>query len=136
MRSGVLIFLGSALGGVARAWVDKLVLMSGIENFPLGTLLVNLVGSFVVGWLAGRWFLTLEPEEKKEHSHFWIVGFCGGFTTFSTYAMQVFEMIESGHGQIAGLYAAGSMAGGIFAVWLGVSLAYKKKPGFSAGGKG
>ncbi|MFP4069407.1 MAG: fluoride efflux transporter FluC [Opitutales bacterium] len=122
------IGLGTALGAVARYGVDRVSLAAGAEFLAVGTLAVNVSGSLFVGWVAGRWAAggAITPHPYKWH--FWMTGVCGGYTTFSAFAWQVLEMVRSGQGQMAGLYAAGSVGFGMLAVWLGLSLAMGKRP--------
>lgn len=91
--SGLLVVLGAALGGPARLWTDWFIQSrTGPPDgtrLPLGTLAVNLLGSFLLGLLLGlgvsqRWYLLLG------------VGFCGAFTTFSTFAAQTDAILSRG----------------------------------------
>jgi CrcB protein len=59
--------------------------------------------------------------------HFWITGFCGGYTTFSTFSWHILALVQKGEGSLAGAYAAGSIALGLIAVWMGLSLAMRKQ---------
>ncbi len=126
MKLLLLIGVGSALGGLFRYGLDDFVYTIGGHVFPIGTFLVNVVGSFLVGWIAGIWSSGHDCHPHPLKFHFLVTGFCGGFTTFSSFAWQVFEMIRLGEGQFAGFYAAGSVGGGVLAVWLGLSLAYAR----------
>lgn len=117
------IALGTALGASLRYGVDQAVVLLGLATLPLGTLLVNLSGSGLIGWLAGRWSgggdeIRAEPVRW----HFWVTGICGGYTTFSSFAWEVLSMLQAGEGQAAGIYAAASVGLGLLAVWLGLSL--------------
>lgn len=117
------IGLGGALGSMARfglaGWVESQV-GSGI---PWGTLLVNVLGSLAIGWA----FYALAPEGKLAISptakQLFTVGFCGGFTTFSSYSLQLLAQIHRGEWQQALLYAVGSVVLCLGAVWVGYTLA-------------
>jgi CrcB protein len=88
-------------------------------RFPYGTLLINILGSFVIGAVAG---LTLTPARMGMHPDvriFLMVGICGGFTTFSAFSLQTLELIQTGDVIPAALYAAGSVVLCILFVWLG-----------------
>ena len=98
------IAAGSALGGVSRYLVGGMVQRILDTTFPAGTLVVNLTGSFLLG-LFLRYALetpTLTPELRA----FLTIGFCGGYTTFSTFSYETFALLEDGQWARAGLYAA------------------------------
>ena len=98
------IAAGSALGGVSRYLVGGMVQRILDTTFPAGTLVVNLTGSFLLG-LFLRYALetpTLTPEVRA----FLTIGFCGGYTTFSTFSYETFALLEDGEWTRAGLYAA------------------------------
>ena len=95
MRTLFLIALGSALGGVARNGLSAWVAQRAGDSFPWGTLSVNLLGSLVVGALAGvgdapRWGLSVEARQ------FLMIGVLGGFTTFSAFSLQTLRLIQDG----------------------------------------
>lgn len=124
----VLIASGSAIGACLRYSVDFMIGMTAFAPFPLSTFLINLFGSFLIGYLAGKWSHAAGAQEDPGRKLFWITGICGGFTTFSAFSHQLLEMILGGHGYFAGLYAAGSVGLGIFAVWAGASLSICLNP--------
>ena len=112
-RSVLLVAIGGALGSVGRYLVSRW--LEG--SFPWGTLTVNLVGSLLIGLLTG-WVGkgVLSPEMKL----LLVTGFCGGFTTFSTFACESFNMMKAGDALTVALYIGGSVSLGILAVWLGL----------------
>ena len=116
------IGLGSALGGSALYLLNLLSVQIAGALFPFATLFVNVTGSFLIGWLAGRWATAGATAPHPYQWHFWITGVCGGYTTFAAFSWQVLDMIRTGQGNEAGLYAAGSVGFGLLAVWLGLSL--------------
>jgi len=117
------IALGSALGGVARYSTGLLAAAQFGEGFPWGTLIVNVVGSFVIGLAAaataadGPW--PLAPDLRL----FITVGFCGGFTTFSAFSLQTLQLIQSGQLGAAALNTVGSVILCLIAVWAGFAMA-------------
>lgn len=113
---------GSALGGFLRFGLEALAKGLGVE-LPLATILVNVSGSFLIGWLAGSWAQGGPTIARSYRWHFWVTGFCGGYTTFSLFSQQIVELLHDGSGQLAGLYVSGSVVLGLLAVWLGFSLA-------------
>jgi len=113
------IALGSALGGVARFGCSSLVANWFGQTFPWGTLLVNVLGSFVIGFFAtltgpdGR---VLVPGYTRQ---FVMVGLCGGYTTFSSFSLQTLTLVQDGEIARAGLNVAGSVVLCLASVWLG-----------------
>jgi len=113
IRNLLLVALGGAVGSVGRYLVSKW-LESGL---PWGTLTVNVIGCLLIGLLTGLVTKgTLTPEMKL----FLVTGFCGGFTTFSTFANESFSMMKAGDALLTALYIGGSVAIGIFAVYIGL----------------
>jgi len=113
------IALGSALGGVARYWSSGFVAVHFGETFPVGTLVVNVVGSFVIGFVAtltapdGRLLVSTEMRQ------FFMLGLCGGYTTFSSFSIQTLEMLRDGEWFRAGAYSVLSVLLCVVGVWLG-----------------
>ena len=117
------IALGGALGSVGRFWLSGLIAGRYGETFPWGTLVVNVIGSFVIGFFAtitspdGR---LLAPVGFRQ---FFIYGVCGGYTTFSSFSWQTLELAHDGEWLRAGGNVLGSVALCLVAVWLGHLLA-------------
>lgn len=113
-----LVAFGSAVGGVLRYLMSILCPASGA--FPWTTLSINVIGSFVIGLtsgliarccggsLAGEWIRAVA-----------VVGFCGGFTTFSTFSNETFRLLEGGQSLAAAGYVTLSVLAGLAAVFLG-----------------
>jgi CrcB protein len=117
MRDAVLIFLGGGLGSVARHFT-----VLGISRwlpqsaFPWGVFAANLLGSFILG------FLCVWPMLRAPHAALWLLlatGFLGGYTTFSTFTANTWELLEGGHLSTALLNALGSLAAGLAAAAMG-----------------
>lgn len=112
---------GSVLGGVARYLLSLLI--ESIPGFPWATLFVNVTGSFVIGFYStlsgpdGRLFASARQRQ------FVTTGFCGGYTTFSTFSLETFRLLESGMTQTALLNIAVSIVTWLVAVWLGFAWA-------------
>ena len=116
------VALGGGLGSMARFWMAGWVAELGFSRFPWGTLLINILGSLVIGVVAG---LTLTPERLNWHPDariFLMVGICGGFTTFSAFSLQVVEMIQLGNLGAALGYVASSVVLCLGATWAGLLL--------------
>jgi CrcB protein len=123
MLNYVWVGLGGAAGSVARYFISGLIALHGGETFPLGTLAVNVTGSFVIGIFAaltgpdGRWLAA--PSFRA----FFMVGVCGGYTTFSSFSLQTLNLARDGQELYAGLNAVLSFSLCLAAVWLGDILA-------------
>lgn len=125
MRAEAWIWLavasGSALGGVARYAVSGLVARSVCETFPWGTLVVNVTGSLLIGAVAalmgpdGR--LLVAPAVRQ----FWLPGFFGGFTTFSSFSLQTLSLARDGEWLWASANVLLSVALCLAGVWLGAA---------------
>jgi fluoride exporter len=112
------VALGSAVGGVARFALASLVQQRAGPNFPVGTLVVNISGSFLLGLLL-RYALgtqAVTPEMRALLT----TGFCGGYTTFSTFSYDTMLLLEDGQTSRAGLYVLLSVALSLVGVWLGI----------------
>ena len=113
------IALGGALGSVARYAASNAAALAFGQDFPVGTLLINIVGSFVIGFFAtltgpdGR---MIAPDDIRQ---FVIVGLCGGFTTFSSFSIQTLALAQDGEFVRAGANVIGSVVLCLAAVWLG-----------------
>jgi len=123
MLNALWIFIGGGLGSLARWWFSGLIAHTVGETFPWGTLLVNVSGCFVIGLFAtitgpeGRW---LAPSSLRQ---FFMVGICGGYTTFSSFSLQTRNLVEDGELLYAGANVLLSVAACLVAVWLGHLLA-------------
>ncbi|MCG3148874.1 MAG: putative fluoride ion transporter CrcB [Verrucomicrobiae bacterium] len=108
----LLLALGGALGTVARYGLNGLVAQR-MPTFPLGTLVVNFSGCFLIGLLAP---LALRPEWRL----FLMVGFCGGYTTFSSFSLQTFDLARDGEWLAVAVNVIGTNVLCLLGVYLGV----------------
>jgi CrcB protein len=119
MLNYLLIMFGGALGTGARFWLSGFVAQRVGEFFPLGTLAVNISGSFVIGLFAG----IADPQGPflipPSFRQFFMIGLCGGYTTFSSFSLQTFDLVQDGDWLRAIINCAASLIGCIVAVWLG-----------------
>ena len=117
------VALGGALGSVGRFWFSGVVARQFGETFPWGTLLVNVSGSFVIGF-----FATLTSPEGRLFAPagfrpFFMIGICGGYTTFSAFSLQTLNLAQENEWLRAGGNIVGSVALCLVAVWFGHLLA-------------
>ncbi len=113
------VAIGSALGGMARYWCSGFSARLIGEWFPWGTLIVNIVGSFIIGA-----FAALSAAEgpfliRPEVRIFVMVGLCGGYTTFSSFSLQTYALWREGEWFWAGANSLLSFVLCLLAVWLG-----------------
>ena len=112
------VALGSAVGGVCRYGLSQLIGRLASVVFPLGTFVVNIVGCFIIGLLFG--LIDRGVSLSSEARLFLITGFCGGFTTFSTFAHENYLLFGNDKGVlVVCAYAALSFFVGLFMVYLG-----------------
>jgi fluoride exporter len=128
MLDCILVMAGGALGTGARFWLSGFVAESGGELFPLGTFVVNVTGSFAIGFLAA----FTDPEGSFLVSprlrQFFMIGVCGGYTTFSSFSLQTLDLVRDGDWFKAGLNTLLSFVCCLIAVWLGRILALAMLP--------
>jgi CrcB protein len=120
MRLALYLVFGGAAGTLARYLLQG-ALQSPGTTFPLGTLAVNVTGSFLLGFLM-RWLtgsLAVTPDVRAALT----IGFCGAFTTMSTFAYESVLLLEGGEFWRALGYALGSVGGSVVAVIAGLGLA-------------
>ena len=111
------VMLGGAIGAALRYFTSSLFARAG-SDFPYATLSVNLIGGFAMGVLAA---LVLRGAASEGIRLFVGVGILGGFTTFSAFSLESFQMIERGDWVSAGGYALASVVGSILMLGLGVA---------------
>ena len=114
------VFFGAGIGGALRHGVNIGSTRLFGAGFPVGTLIVNVVGSFIMGVLAG-YFLML-PSIGQHTRLFLTTGILGGFTTFSAFSLDAALLIERHAYWLAAAYVAGSVAASILALFAGMSL--------------
>jgi fluoride exporter len=119
-----LIAVRSALGGLSRYIVGLLVMQAYGGRFPLGTLVVNVSGSFLYGPLMT---LTVERLPLLPNLRLLLViGFLGSYTTFSSFEYETFQALRNGGRLLAGLNVVASVIAGYLAVWTGVAVAGRR----------
>jgi CrcB protein len=115
------IAIGAAVGGVARYYLASSVQQRFGVTFPWGTLLINVTGSLLLGFIIRYAIVT--PTVSVEMRALLTTGFCGGYTTFSTFSYETAALLEEGQYERAGAYAVGSVLLSLTATFLGFILA-------------
>ena len=118
------VALGGAIGATTRWLLDRFIERHSESVFPWSTFTINVSGCFVLGWFATLLGQRLQlPAETAYDLRLLVAyGFCGGYTTFSTFAQEAFSLIESDDAGVALLYATTSVVLGILAVYAGTLL--------------
>lgn len=113
------IAIGGATGAILRFWVGTGVYQWLGRGFPYGTLVVNVIGSFLMGLLAETLILQ-RITQALDYRAAILVGFIGAFTTFSTFSLETFYLLEQGQLAKAALNIVSSVSGCLLAVWIGL----------------
>lgn len=116
------IAIGSALGGMARHWVNAVATDLLGPSFPWGTLFINVTGSFMIGFF----FAFTSPSGRFDVSVnaklFVMTGICGGYTTFSAFSLQTLSLFQESAWLRGGGYIAASVTICLLAVWIGYAV--------------
>ena len=118
------VAIGGALGSVARYWMNGIVSSKFGETFPWGTLLINVTGSFLIGFIGA----VASPEGRMDSksrafaTQFVMYGLCGGYTTFSSFSLQTLRLVQDREWLYAGGNVLLSVVLCLVAVWLGFAL--------------
>lgn len=121
--SWILVAIGSALGGSLRFWLSGLIANRFGQTFPWGTLVINITGSFVIGFFATLTGATGTLFVAAPWRTFFMVGICGGYTTFSSFSLQTLSLAQGGEWRAAVLNILMSVVFSLAGVWLGHGLA-------------
>ena len=114
----LVVFIGSGIGGTCRYWLSSFIQKNTVLFFPFGTLAVNLIGSFILGMM----IFGLDEKELISPSLklFIGIGFCGGFTTFSTFSLETFNLLKDAEFLFAGM----NIAANVLLTIIGIYFAY------------
>lgn len=116
----MLIGLGGFVGSVLRYLLSVFIAKAFPVSFPLGTMVVNVLGCLLIGVFCG--LLERGGAFTASLGLLLITGFCGGFTTFSTFSFESVTLLKAGAYGLFILYALGSVMTGLLAVWAGLAL--------------
>jgi fluoride exporter len=120
----LVVLAGAGLGGLARYVAASWIMLKYGGRFPLGTLVINVSGSFLIGVL-----MTLLTERLNPHPNwrlFLVVGVLGGYTTFSSFEYELYQSVRDGARWMGMLYLTGSVVLGYLGVWLGALLTARR----------
>lgn len=120
LRAFLLVGLGGAIGSMARYGVSLIINRLYVLSFPLATFLINILGCFLIGLLFG-----IAQKQDDIQSGIWLIlatGFCGGFTTFSAFALENSNLLKANLNITALLYTALSVVLGILLCRLAISI--------------
>lgn len=120
----LVVFAGAGLGGLTRYIVGSWIMAKFGGRFPLGTLIINVTGSFLIGVL-----MTLLTERLHPHPNwrlFLVVGVLGGYTTFSSFEYETYSAIRDGARWMGVFYVTSSVLVGYTGVWLGALLTARR----------
>ena len=123
MLDYIVVMLGGALGTGARFWTSGIVAGRVGEFFSLGTLVVNVTGSFLIGFFAAFTDSDGPFLVPPRFRQFFMIGVCGGYTTFSSFSLQTLDLIRDGDWLKAFLNTLLSFVCCLAAVWVGRMLA-------------
>jgi len=120
----LVVLAGAGLGGLARYVAGSWIMLKYGGRFPLGTLLINVSGSFLIGVL-----MTLLTERLNPHPNwrlFLVVGVLGGYTTFSSFEYELYQSVRDGARWMGMLYLMSSVVLGYLGVWLGAIMTARR----------
>ena len=120
----LVVLAGAGLGGLARYVAGSWIMLNYGGRFPLGTLIINVSGSFLIGVL-----MTLLTERLNPHPNwrlFLIVGVLGGYTTFSSFEYELYQSVRDGARWMGMLYLMSSVVLGYLGVWLGALMTARR----------
>jgi CrcB protein len=120
----LVVLAGAGLGGLARYVAGSWMMLKYGGRFPLGTLIINVSGSFLIGVL-----MTLLTERLNPHPNwrlFLVVGVLGGYTTFSSFEYEIYQSVRDGARWMGMLYLTGSVVLGYLGVWMGAILTARR----------
>ena len=116
----LVVFIGAGAGGVTRYWLGALIQTAAGASFPFGTLVINVTGSLILAFLYAFLESVAAPAQWRALLG---IGFCGGYTTFSTFSYEAVQLLQDGQWQRAGVYVLSSVVLSLVAAVLGFRLA-------------
>lgn len=121
LKTLLIIGLGGAIGSILRYLTSLFAARYWENHFPMATFITNVIGCFLIGLFIG--ILEKQQLANSDLKWFLITGFCGGYTTFSTFGYENFNLLQSQNSAMAFAYIALSVIIGLMAVWFGLFVA-------------
>ena len=118
MPSWIFVFFGGGLGSVAR-WFIARWLTPQEGSFPIGTFVANISACLILGLLMGY---HIKYPMAQQHRLLLMMGFCGGFSTFSTFSAEIMILLKSGNHLLSFTYAGASLVAGLIAIYVGIKI--------------
>lgn len=116
--SALYVFLGGGLGALVRYGIGKFFPFSG-NGFPIGTFLANVISCLILGYLMG---ILLGKSLDQKYQLLLMTGFCGGFSTFSTFSMESYRLMSNGASLTSLFYILASVVVCIVCIWIGIKI--------------
>lgn len=120
----IMVLVGGAVGSLTRFMVGTAIMTKLGGRFPFGTVFINITGSFLIGF--GMTFLTERTQLSPNWRFLLVVGFLGGYTTFSSFQWETLSLVKDGGRWLGLLNGIGSLVVGYVAVWLGAVVAGRR----------
>jgi len=114
----VWVFVGGGLGSICRYAIARWMINYKLD-FPIGTFIANIISCIILGYFIG---ISLKDGFSDNQKLLLMTGFCGGFSTFSTFSAESFQLIQNGHLGTAFLYIGASILVCLICIWLGIKL--------------
>ena len=118
MPAWIFVFFGGGLGSVAR-WFIARWLTPQEGSFPIGTFVANILACLILGLLMGY---HIKHPMAQQHRLLLMMGFCGGFSTFSTFSAEIMTLLKSGNHLLSLVYIGASLVAGLIAIYFGIKL--------------
>jgi len=118
MMNFLYVFVGGGLGSICRYAISRMIKQTDL-HFPTATFIANVMSCIILGYLIG---LTLKDDLASSQRLLWMTGFCGGFSTFSTFSGETFQLLQAGEMATAFTYIIFSLLVCVVCIYIGISI--------------